>query len=234
MIEVKWKTSCGFPQLTSRRTTDQELIQSTIACSILFLQLGINMECALGSVYPPPSGLKAGESTVFFPDNREIFCGSRCETAVIELPLTPPPSPQLPSPPPRLPFVTSPAPPCSPVPPPTPTTAPSPAPLHCRVSSAAHDIIPMRSVPPPEVLVAILTLSPAAPPSSTPSAALPPSLASGEVFPSRRTPSELPATSSSRRRCMTPADVAAVVNLAAMLVLFVVIVIFLKKMWNNA
>ncbi|XP_063586332.1 uncharacterized protein LOC134763709 [Penaeus indicus] len=175
------------------------------------------------SVYPPPRGVKAGESTVFFPENCEIFCWSRSEVTVIELPLTPPPSP------PRSPFAPSPF-----LPLPTPTTAPSPAPLHCRVSSAAYDIIPMRPSSPPAVLAAILTPPPAAPPSPTPSNALPPSLASRELLPSRRTPPQLPATSSSWHRCMTPADVAAIVNLVAMLILFVIIVIFLKKMWNNS
>ncbi|XP_063586333.1 uncharacterized protein LOC134763710 [Penaeus indicus] len=179
-----------------------------------------------GPVYSPLSGAKVGESIVFFPENREIFYGSRCETAVIELPLTPPPSP------PGSPFAPSPAPPCAPVPPPTPAPAPSPAPLQCRVSSVAHDIIPMRPSSPPAVLVAILTTPPAAPPSPTPSNALPPSLASGELLPSRRTPPQLPATPSSKRCCMSPADAAAVVNLVAMLMLFVAIMIFLKKIYG--
>ncbi|XP_063586334.1 uncharacterized protein LOC134763711 [Penaeus indicus] len=163
-------------------------------------QVGATVDSALGL---GPSC----ESTAFsFPGSLQEIrrsSQSRSDTAVVELPLTPPPSPQLP--------------PCAPVPPPTPTTAPSPAPLHCRVSSVAHDIIPMRPSSPPAVLVAILTPPPAAPPSPTPSNALPPSLASGEVLPSRRTTPQLPATPSSKRCCMSPADAAAVVNLVAML-----------------
>ncbi|XP_037783738.1 pectinesterase inhibitor 10-like [Penaeus monodon] len=144
---------------------------------------------------------------------------SRNDTAVVELPLTPPPSPQLSSSPPRSPFTPSTAPLCSTVSPPTHPNAPSPAPLHCRVSPAAHEVISMRPASPPAVFEANLTPPSVAPPSPTPSTALPPSLASGEVLPSRRMPPELPATSSSRRCCMSPADAAAIVNLVAMMVL---------------
>ncbi|XP_063586335.1 uncharacterized protein LOC134763712 [Penaeus indicus] len=177
----------------------------------------------------------SGASTTFcFPGSPEdVWRSSKFhDKVVVELPLTPPPSPQLPSSPPRSPFAPSATPPYAPVPPPAPTTTPSPAPLHCRVSSAAHDIIPMRPSSPPAVLAAILTPPPAAPPSPTPSNALPPSLASGEVLPSRRTTLELPATPSSKRCCMSPADAAAVVNLVAMLMLFVAIMIFLKKIYG--
>ncbi|XP_069971504.1 uncharacterized protein [Penaeus vannamei] len=185
------------------------------------------MVIALATVSSASGPESSRESTIFsFPGSLQDIqrlSHMRSDATVIELPLTPPPSP---SSPPGSPFSPS------PVPPPAPPNAPSPAPLHCWVSSAAHDVIPMRPSSPPAVLVAILTPHPTPPPSPTPSAALPPSLASGEVLPSRRTPPELPAASPPRRRCMSPAAAAAIVNLVAMAVLFVVIVVILKEMYS--